>query len=114
MKTMFKVTVTGSRVLAAAALGLVLAAGSASAGSDVHAVAVRYGDLDLSGEEGVRALYGRLEAAADRVCGPRSQRDLGVYRLWRNCRDDALARAVTQIGNARLAALHGQRRTRAS
>jgi UrcA family protein len=97
----------GTVLLAPVFTSLLLATGGAVAAEpDIRTVAVRYGDLDLSRDEGVRALYGRLRAAAANVCGPRTYRDLATLRLWRECRDETLGRAVGQIGNPRLAALH--------
>jgi UrcA family protein len=102
-------------VFAAAAAGLLLAAGPVTAAKpDVRAVAVSYADLDLASDAGVRTLYGRLRAATQKVCGPRPGHDLAMQRLWRDCRDDTLGRAVGQLGNAKLAALHEQRSSRHS
>jgi UrcA family protein len=102
-------------LLAAAAASLLLATGQAvAADTDVRTTTVRYADLDLYSDAGVQALYGRLRAAAARVCGPRASRDLYMQQLWRECRDDTLARAVSQLGNVKLAALHGRTSARQS
>jgi len=102
-------------VAAAAVLGVLVApAGAVAEAPDTPAVAVRYGDLDLGRDTDVQALYTRLRAAAARVCGPVETRDLARHAAWRECRDSALARAVDQLGNARLAALHRGRPYRAS
>lgn len=114
MSTKWKFSRRVSGLLAAAVAGLVLATGGAAAEGEVRSVAVRYGDLDLSREAGVRVLYGRLQAAAESVCGRDELRDLRRHQSWLECRDAALARAVDALGNARLAALHRERPTRQS
>jgi UrcA family protein len=107
MSTREKTLRFATALLAPVFTSLLLATGGAVAAKpDVRTIAVRYGDLDLSRDEGVRVLYGRLRAAAANVCGPRTYRDLATLRLWRECRDQTLERAVGQIGNPRLAALH--------
>lgn len=114
MSTKWKFSRRVSGLLAAAAAGLVLTRGGAAAEDGTRSVAVRYGDLDLGREAGVRVLYGRLQAAAESVCGRDELRDLRRHQSWLECRDAALARAVDALGNARLAALHRERLTRAS
>jgi UrcA family protein len=96
-----------SASLGAAVAGLVLAAGSAAAaGPQVRTAAVRYGDLNLASDAGVRTLYTRLRAAAGNVCGPRDNRYMPLQLAWEKCRDEALATAIAEFGNTRLAALH--------
>jgi UrcA family protein len=110
MSTQLKTPRYGSAFLGAAFASLLLATGqAAAAGPNVRSVAVRYGDLDLASDAGVRALYARLRSAAANVCGPGADRDLAMRQAWQACRDEALGRAVSQLGNARLAALHGDR-----
>ena len=66
--------------------------------ADAQHVAVYYGDLDLSGAAGSKALYSRLAHAAELVCGPgvdngelrgRSRRSL--------CISAAIENAVRQV-----------------
>lgn len=115
MSMHFRFSATGPRLLGAAFVGLLIAAGNAAgAASDVRSVAVRYGDLDLGREAGVQALYGRLRAAAASACGRQELRDLRQRQQWRECRDAALARAVSELGNARLATLHREKQARES
>lgn len=75
-------------------------------------VLVRYGDLDLSRDEGARALYARLRAAAHRVCAPLDSYDLHTQQLQRECYKTTLADAVKRLNSERVAALHdgGDRR----
>ena len=62
---------------------------------------VNYSDLDLSKQEGQETLYERLRRAADDVC------DEEYSRLdERSCRKTALDRAVKEVGNSSVTALH--------
>jgi UrcA family protein len=71
----------------------------------VRTVAVHYGDLNLQSDAGNAALFGRLRQAAERVCGTDDSRNLSVRNAVRECKRDAVARAVEQVGSVRLAAL---------
>jgi UrcA family protein len=83
-------------------------AGAASLDSDVPSVVVKYSDQSLATDEGVHALYRRITHAAEQVC-PDATRDLSRQVRVSQCRDQAIARAIRQIGNSRLAALHAVR-----
>jgi UrcA family protein len=102
------------------ALALVLIPGGAFAAqslpqADQLSVRVGYADLDLAGPDGAATLYGRIRAAAERVCGPR----LPPGTLWespayRECFNTAVERGVAQVHQPALTALHEQRRARAA
>ena len=81
------------------------AANAATVADDVPSVVVRYQTAGLSTDSGTRALYRRLVNAAEEVC-PVSAGTRFVTRAVEQCRDQALARAVQQIGSPALAALH--------
>jgi UrcA family protein len=89
----------------AAAMGVGTACAATSDG-DVPTRVVRYSDQSLATDGGVQALYRRLVIASEQVCPEESSRDLGAHALVRHCREQALARAVRQINNSRLAALY--------
>lgn len=96
------------------ALAGLVVAGTATAAAPVTVTkggtlttTVRYADLDLTTDEGVKALYRRLRAAAERVCRPLDSPVLSSRRPWRECYDTAMTNAVTGIDNERLATLHG-------
>lgn len=99
------------------ALAGMLVSGALTAGpknaSGIPVLAVEYGDLDLTTAKGVQALHRRLTTAAKRVC-PRT--DVVVNALdrvaARECQKQALDRAVNEIGNPDLAALHAATTTR--
>jgi UrcA family protein len=87
----------------------IMAAGGASAAridSDGLAVVVKYSEQSLATDDGVSALYRRITAAARQVCPDAGTRDWGLKAQVDRCRNDAIARAIQQIDNSRLAALH--------
>jgi UrcA family protein len=87
----------------------IMAAGAASAArldSDVPSVVVKYSKESLATDEGVYALYRRITAAARQVCYVEPTRDPKLQSQIDQCRNQAIARAIRQIDNSRLAALH--------
>src|SRR5665811_993748 len=83
----------------------VVAAGTASAADiDVPSLAVKYSLQSLATDSGVQDLYRRITLAARKVCPENSVRDLSMQRQVEQCRDEAVARAIRQIDNSRLAA----------
>jgi UrcA family protein len=85
------------------------AAGAASPESDVPRVVVHYSEQSLATDEGVKVLYRRIVAAANEVCPESSTRNLNQQMRVEQCRRDAIVRAVRQVDNSRLAALHAAR-----
>jgi len=87
----------------------VAAFGTASAAtpeSDVPSLAVRFTEQSLATDRGVNELYRRIASAAAKVCPDASIRDLGAMRQVEHCRNEAIARAIQQIDNSKLAALY--------
>ena len=74
--------------------------------SSPPAVSVRYDDLDLASDAGVRRLYARLRHAATRVCPDAHDRQLDRAIRTRACQAQAVDAAVAQLQNPRLAVLH--------
>jgi UrcA family protein len=101
----------GFTFLLLAGLAGVMAAGAASAagaGSDASSVTVKYSQQSLATNDGVSILYRRIRFAATRVCPDATIGDLeGQYRVSQ-CREQAVAVAIRQIGNPQLAALHAK------
>ena len=63
-------------------------------------IAVSYSDLNISRPEGAQVLITRMRAAARQVCGPApDQREFTFYRLYRDCVEDALSRAVVTLND---------------
>ena len=88
--------------LLAGSLGVAQAATSTD---EVPSLVVRYGDLDLSSDAGVRALSRRLATAAHQVC-PFEDSKAPLQMAYNNtCRAQAIARAVHDINSPQLAAL---------
>lgn len=113
MTTSITARVAGARaklgLLVLGGLASVMAAGAASAAgldSDELHVVVQYSAQSLATDDGVRALYQRITSAAKQVCPEIWTRDLGVQAQVWQCRNQAIARAIRQIGNSRLAALY--------
>jgi UrcA family protein len=71
---------------------------------------VGYKDLDLDQPRDVARLFGRINSAADRVCGPRSFGGLpGKTAEYDSCFSDAIARAVARIDRPLVTAYFQQR-----
>jgi UrcA family protein len=69
-------------------------------------VTVPYGDLNLSTDAGTIVLYRRIAAAAREVCPDMYSRNLSVVAASRACRAEAIANAVHEVHNSRLALVH--------
>jgi UrcA family protein len=90
----------------------VMAAGAASAASpdsDVPTVRIHYSPQSLATDEGVKVLYRRIVTAAKEVCPESPIRNFTQERRVEQCRSEAIVRAVQQVDNSRLAALHAAR-----
>jgi UrcA family protein len=85
------------------------AAGAATPDSGVPSVVVKFDALTLDTDSGVNQLYRRIESAAKQVCPDGTMRDLSAHQRVEQCRKQAVARAIQQIDNPRLAALHAVR-----
>ena len=88
-----------------------MAAGAASAAgtaNDAPAVTVKYSQESLATDDGVSILYRRIRFAATKVCPDGPIGDLEAQYRVAQCRDQAVAVAIRQIGNSQLAALHAK------
>ena len=81
------------------------AAGAAPMAADGPGIVVHFNSDMLATESGTRALYRRLESAAERACPIASNTRL-VNEHVQKCRQEALTAAVNKIHNQRLAELH--------
>jgi UrcA family protein len=89
------------------ALGLTIAftpVARADAAADVPKLEVSYTDLDIATEQGARALYRRISAAARQVC-PQGEGSIvpKLNNISRTCIRDSIARAVREVNSPRLA-----------
>jgi UrcA family protein len=77
-----------------------------------HTITVRYDDLNLETDQGVKRLYGRLRNAAHEVCGVQAGLvALELRTIEMNCVRGAIANAVKKVNRPQLTAFH---RTNAS
>lgn len=60
-------------------------------------VQVRFQDLNLNTQAGVKVLHQRIQGAANQVCGEVDGRDLAVARAHKACVEQAVADAVAQV-----------------
>jgi UrcA family protein len=90
-------------VVAVVGMGIAGVAGAQSS-EQAPKLVVRYSSSSLGTDGGVRQLYGRLVSAAEKVCAePQVGRFPSDAELA--CRKQAVAEAVAQIHNSRLAEL---------
>lgn len=83
-------------------------AAAAQPAVDAPQVAVHYSFRDLSTDQSTRALYQRIVTAARSVCPEYDPRDLTAFVASERCQRQAVAAAIQQIGNWRLAAVHAR------
>ena len=81
-------------------------AGAASPATDVPSVVVRFADLNLGTERGVRTLYARIAGAARTVCPDALISDLHSAARIHACQQQAIARAVREVNAPLLAAVY--------
>jgi UrcA family protein len=73
---------------------------------------VNYAGLDLTSDQGARILYQRIAVAAERVCANPGTRDLRALLATRTCERKAMAEAIEQVGNPKVAAILAATTTR--
>jgi UrcA family protein len=108
-------TATLPRLLAATILGA-LAVGCAAAGTtgddhDVPRAVVKFGDLNLSARDGSTVLYGRITAAAYKVCRSFDVDRYGQLDLTAliACVHSTVRNAVVKVGSPALSAIYNSR-----
>lgn len=80
-----------------------------AANAETPQLTVHYSDLNLSTEQGSLALYGRIVAAASKVCVAENIRDLRAFAAARVCREQAVAKAVRDVNSPMLASVYAER-----
>ena len=73
-------------------------------------VTVKYGDLDVSRPQGATALYGRIRAAAEKVCSPVEAGGVAAKMRFNGCIDKAISDAVTKVHQPELSAFDNAKR----
>ena len=90
---------------AAMLLACVWAVSAAFAGEQVRSETVKFQDLNVNTSEGVQALYGRIHAAAWRVCASASADPL--YQMGaRSCVKSTEAKAIESLKLEQLTAFY--------
>jgi len=101
--------------VAAATLATIVLSGiapAALAGSerDERSQVVRFDDLNLASEAGVRALYLRIRNAAGDVCGPSQLAGSHVVsEAWKDCVSSAVRTAILKVNRPTLTAYYAAR-----
>jgi UrcA family protein len=90
------------------ALALAGAAPAVLAAAPTASIRIPYDDLDLTTDDGIAILYGRVRHAARQVCGVPGITGTRIDERTRGCIRNAVARAVGQLGVPALATLHGE------
>jgi UrcA family protein len=90
---------------AAMLLACVWAASTAFAGEQVRSETVKFTDLNVNTSQGVQALYGRIHAAAWRVCSNNSADPLFQHAA-RDCARSAEAKAIGTVNLPQLTAFY--------
>lgn len=76
---------------------------------------VRYSDLNPDTRSGVKTLFGRIQVAANEVCGQYGPQDsLVPSAAHRSCISDAVAAAVRKVDSSLLTAYYTERDARHS
>ena len=77
-------------------------------GLGMKSIAVQYHAADLATEEGVLELHSQIKLAATHICGPVSLHKAGSLSAAtrnRQCSQEAMEVAISQVGSSQLAAL---------
>jgi UrcA family protein len=96
------------RLIATAIFGALVsgfAGVAAAADSGARSMTVKYGDLDLSNSQGAATLYHRIVQAARAVCDP-SDSSRWALAAMHSCINQAVADAVTKVGQPQLIAVY--------
>ena len=88
---------------AAMLLACVWAVSTTLAGEQVPSQTVKFSDLDVNTSQGVQALYGRIHAAAWRVC---LTSDPIYQHATRDCAERAEAKAIETVNLPQLTAFY--------
>jgi UrcA family protein len=102
-------TLVNKVLLMAGLAGLSAGAGTAAVAADqgqaLPSITLHYSNDALATDDGLKTFYHRLLRAAEKVCPPSPSDPYIVSDAVRECREQAVANAVTKINNSRLAAM---------
>ena len=74
----------------------------------MQSITIQYTASELNTEDGLENLYGQIKRAARQVCGPTGLREAGGLSTAtrnRECYEEAVSAAVSQVGSEQLAAI---------
>jgi UrcA family protein len=95
-------------VILAGALGAAATGSASAATSDAPRIVLRYSPDSLASTSGARQLYHRLVRAAEQVCPDDFSDGPFVSQAVRQCRAEAVARAVHEIDSPQLAEVYAR------
>lgn len=93
-------------LMALAALSVTGVATTQAATRDSNSVVVRYGDLNLNSQAGLKTLHKRIRNAAQSVCSPLETKVLGLRADYDNCVEQAVEEGIAAVGNVSLSQIH--------
>jgi len=73
---------------------------------------VRFSDLNLSSDAGIRTLYKRIRQAARKVCAQANDSVHLEQKNFRACQETAVAQAVSKVNRPSLTAMHNSQNSR--
>jgi UrcA family protein len=79
---------------------------AAHPGYEVATQTVKFADLNLSRSDDIKTLYSRIRAAANQVCEPPDFRSVDTIVRVRQCKEQAIDRAVMDVQSAQLTTFH--------
>jgi len=101
--------IAAATLTAATLVGVPLLAHATPAG-DVESQTVPYGDLNLSSEAGVAALYRRIQVAARNVCGNANFTGSRIVSQdWKDCVSESVRHAVLSINRPQVTSYYADR-----
>lgn len=113
-------TFTKKSVLSAAAMTLALGISAQASAEQVdetfvqgnhegsQSITIQYTATELANDDGLENLYGQIKRAARQVCGPTGLREAGGLNIAsrnRECYEEAVSAAVSQVGSEQLASI---------
>jgi UrcA family protein len=93
-------------------LGPLSAVAAVAPPDEVPSRRVTYADLDLTRNAGVAVLYARIKSAAREVCLPVYSWVAEDTKATQQCREQALARAITDVNTPALTSYYLEKRSR--
>lgn len=101
-------SVTGLRLVIAAAMAATVATAAPAVAGDVTGrdITVRFADLDVGSVDGATLLLRRIEGAASRVCSSLDHGDLVSRNRRESCEKKLTSAAVAKVNSAALATVY--------